>query len=148
MILSNYEIFKVLVEAGLPPGVINFVPFSSRDANVLLDHPDLAGIHFTGSYNTLVHVWKRVGANLETYRNFPRIVGETGGKDFIFMHPSADARGTAINLLRGAFEYQGQKCSACSRGVHPGEPVAGGRAHPEGGGPQGPDRPGVTTSRT
>ncbi len=119
VILSNYEIFKVLVEAGLPPGVINFVPFSSRDANVLLDHPDLAGIHFTGSYKTLVHVWKRVGANLETYRNFPRIVGETGGKDFIFMHPSADARGTAINLLRGAFEYQGQKCSACSRAYIP-----------------------------
>jgi len=119
VILSNYEIFKVLVEAGLPPGVINFVPFSSRDANVLLDHPDLAGIHFTGSYKTLVHIWKRVGANLEKYRNFPRIVGETGGKDFIFMHPSADARGTAINLLRGAFEYQGQKCSACSRAYIP-----------------------------
>ncbi|MGP8078145.1 MAG: L-glutamate gamma-semialdehyde dehydrogenase [Thermoplasmata archaeon] len=119
VILSNYEIFKVLVEAGLPAGVINFVPFSSKDANVLLDHPDLAGIHFTGSYDTLVHVWKRVGANLEKYRNFPRIVGETGGKDFIFMHPSADVRGTAINLLRGAFEYQGQKCSACSRAYIP-----------------------------
>jgi 1-pyrroline-5-carboxylate dehydrogenase len=117
--LSNYEIFKVLLEAGLPPGVINFVPFSSRDANVVLDHPDLAGIHFTGSYDTLVHVWKRVGENLEKYRNFPRIVGETGGKDFIFMHPSAGVRGTAINLLRGSFEYQGQKCSACSRAYIP-----------------------------
>jgi len=119
VILSNYEIFRVLVEAGLPAGVINFVPFSSKDANVLLDHPDLAGIHFTGSYDTLVHVWKRVGQNLEKYRNFPRIVGETGGKDFIVMHSSADVRGTAINLIRGAFEYQGQKCSACSRSYVP-----------------------------
>jgi 1-pyrroline-5-carboxylate dehydrogenase len=119
VIFSNHEIFQVLVEAGLPPGVINFVPFQSRDANTLLDHPALAGIHFTGSYDTLVHIWKRVGQNLEKYRNFPRIVGETGGKDFIFMHPSADARGTAMNLIRGAFEYQGQKCSACSRAYIP-----------------------------
>ena len=119
VIRSNWEIFRVLVEAGLPPGVINFVPFASPDANVLLDHPDLAGIHFTGSYDTLVQIWKRVGQNVERYRNFPRIVGETGGKDFIFMHPSADVRGTAINLLRGAFEYQGQKCSACSRAYVP-----------------------------
>ena len=119
MILSNYEIYRVLAEAGLPPGVINFVPFSSRDAPVLLDHPALAGIHFTGSYETLVSVWKRVGANVERYRNFPRIVGETGGKDFVVMHPSADVRGTVVNLVRGAFEYQGQKCSACSRAYVP-----------------------------
>jgi len=119
VLLSNYEIFKVLVEAGLPAGVIDFVPFSSKDANVLLDHPDLAGVHFTGSYDTLLHIWKRVGENLEKYRNFPRIVGETGGKDFIFMHPSAEVRGTAVNLIRGAFEYQGQKCSACSRAYIP-----------------------------
>ncbi|MGD0587243.1 MAG: L-glutamate gamma-semialdehyde dehydrogenase [Thermoplasmata archaeon] len=119
VILSNYEIYKVLLEAGLPPGVINFVPFPSKEAPTLLDHPALAGIHFTGSYDTLVAIWKRVGANLEKYRNFPRIVGETGGKDFIFMHPSADVRGTAMNLLRGAFEYQGQKCSACSRAYIP-----------------------------
>jgi len=119
VIFSNYEIFQVLVEAGLPPGVINFVPFQSRDSNTLLDHPALAGIHFTGSYDTLVHLWKRVGQNLEKYRNFPRIVGETGGKDFIFMHPSADVRGTTLNLIRGAFEYQGQKCSACSRAYIP-----------------------------
>ena len=119
VVFSNYEIFKVLVEAGLPPGVINFVPFPSQEAPVLLDHPALAGIHFTGSYDTLVQIWKRVGANLEKYRNFPRIVGETGGKDFIFMHPSADVRGTAMNLIRGAFEYQGQKCSACSRAYIP-----------------------------
>jgi 1-pyrroline-5-carboxylate dehydrogenase len=119
VLFSNYEIFKVLVEAGLPAGVINFVPFSSKDSNVLLDHPDLAGIHFTGSYDSLLHIWKRVGENLEKYRNFPRIVGETGGKDFIFMHPSGDVRGTAVNLIRGAFEYQGQKCSACSRAYVP-----------------------------
>jgi 1-pyrroline-5-carboxylate dehydrogenase len=119
VIVSNYEIFRTLVEAGLPPGVINFVPFQSKDANVVLDHPALAGVHFTGSYDTLVQIWKRVGANLEKYRNFPRIVGETGGKDFIFMHPSADPKGTAINLIRGAFEYQGQKCSACSRAYIP-----------------------------
>ena len=119
VMFSNYEIFKILVEAGLPAGVINFVPFSSKDANVLLDHPDLAGIHFTGSYDSLLHIWKRVGENLEKYRNFPRIVGETGGKDFIFMHPSAEVRGTAVNLIRGAFEYQGQKCSACSRAYIP-----------------------------
>jgi 1-pyrroline-5-carboxylate dehydrogenase len=119
VLLSNFEIFRILVEAGLPPGVINFVPFSSDHANVILDHPDLAGVHFTGSYATLVQIWKRIGANIDRYRNFPRIVGETGGKDFIFMHPSADARGTAINLIRGSFEYQGQKCSACSRAYIP-----------------------------
>ena len=119
VIFSNYEIFRLLVEAGLPAGVINFVPFSSRDANVVLDHPDLAGIHFTGSYASLVAIWKEIGQHLEQYRNFPRIVGEAGGKDFIFMHPSADARGTVVNLIRGAFEYQGQKCSACSRAYIP-----------------------------
>jgi 1-pyrroline-5-carboxylate dehydrogenase len=119
VIFSNHEIYKVLLEAGLPPGVINFVPFDSKHANVVLDHPALAGVHFTGSYETLVRIWKRVGENLEKYRNFPRIVGETGGKDFIVMHPSADLRGTVMNLIRGAFEYQGQKCSACSRAYIP-----------------------------
>ena len=119
VIWSNYEIFRVLEEAGLPPGVINFVPFSSADAPTVLDHPALAGVHFTGSYSTLVDIWKRVGTNLATYRNFPRIVGETGGKDFILLHPSGDVRGCAVNLLRGAFEYQGQKCSACSRAYIP-----------------------------
>jgi 1-pyrroline-5-carboxylate dehydrogenase len=119
VLFSNYEIFKVLVEAGLPAGVISFLPFSSKDAAVVLDHPELAGVHFTGSYDSLLHIWKRVGENLEKYRNFPRIVGETGGKDFIFMHPSAEVRGTVISLIRGAFEYQGQKCSACSRAYVP-----------------------------
>jgi 1-pyrroline-5-carboxylate dehydrogenase len=119
VIFSNYEIMKVIMEAGLPPGVVNFLPFSSKDANVLLDQTSLAGVHFTGSYDTLVNIWKRTGENLQKYRNFPRIIGETGGKDFIFMHPSANVRGTAINLIRGAFEYQGQKCSACSRAYIP-----------------------------
>ncbi len=119
VLLSNCEIFRVLVEAGLPPGVVNFVPFASADAKVLLEDPALAGVHFTGSYATLVDIWQRVGANLGRYRNFPRIVGETGGKDFIVLHPSGDVRGCAVNLLRGAFEYQGQKCSACSRAYIP-----------------------------
>ena len=119
VVLSNYLIFQLLVEAGIPPGVINFVPFPSRAAPVVLDHPDLAGVHFTGSYATLVQIWRRIGENLEKYRNFPRVVGETGGKDFIVMHPSADVRGTVVNLVRGAFEYQGQKCSACSRAYIP-----------------------------
>ncbi len=119
VVLSNYEIFETLVAAGLPPGVINFVPFNSKDAATVLRHPALAGVHFTGSYASLVAIWKEIGTHIESYRNFPRIVGETGGKDFIFMHPSADVRGTAINLIRGAFEYQGQKCSACSRAYVP-----------------------------
>lgn len=119
VLAANYEIFRVLEEAGLPPGVINFVPFASADAPVLLDHPDLAGIHFTGSYTTLTSLWKRVGQNIDRYRNFPRIVGETGGKDFAVLHPSADVPGAVANLVRGAFEYQGQKCSACSRAYVP-----------------------------
>jgi 1-pyrroline-5-carboxylate dehydrogenase len=119
VIFSNFEIMKILIEAGLPPGVINFVPFSSKYADIVLKHPQLAGIHFTGSYETLVKLWKVVTENLENYRNIPRIVGETGGKDFIFMHNSADTRGTVINIIRGAFGYQGQKCSAASRAYIP-----------------------------
>ncbi len=115
VLLSNYEIMRVLLEAGLPGGVINFVPFSSKYGDIVLKHPDFAGLHFTGSYETLVTLWNKIGANLENYRNFPRIVGETGGKDFIFVHNSADPRGVAINILRGGFGYQGQKCSAVSR---------------------------------
>lgn len=114
-LLSNYEIMRVLIKAGLPPGVINFVPFSSKYSDVVIGHPDFAGLHFTGSYQTLVKIWNAIGANLEKYRNFPRIVGETGGKDFIFVHSSAEPRGVAINIIRGAFGYQGQKCSAVSR---------------------------------
>jgi 1-pyrroline-5-carboxylate dehydrogenase len=113
--LANYRIMQVLIEAGLPEGVIQFVPFSGRYSDVVLDNADFAGLHFTGSYETLAQLWQRIGQNLPQYRNFPRIVGETGGKDFIFVHPSADPEIVAANALRGAFEYQGQKCSAASR---------------------------------
>jgi 1-pyrroline-5-carboxylate dehydrogenase len=115
VLLANYRIMQVLQEAGLPEGVINFVPFSHRDSEVVLQHPALAGVHFTGSYETLVQLWQHISANLPEYHNFPRIVGETGGKDFIVAHPSADVEALAANVIRGAFEYQGQKCSAASR---------------------------------
>ncbi len=115
VLLANYRIMQVLQEAGLPAGVINFVPFDRQHSDVVLGHPALAGVHFTGSYETLVHLWQRIGAGLVDYSNFPRIVGETGGKDFILAHPSADVEVLAANVMRGAFEYQGQKCSAASR---------------------------------
>lgn len=115
VLLSNYRIMQVLLEAGLPKGVINFVPFESKESDVVLQHRDFAGLHFTGSYETLVHLWNRIGANLPQYKNFPRVVGETGGKDFIFVHPSANVEVVVTNTIRGAFEYQGQKCSAASR---------------------------------
>ncbi|MDP6933788.1 MAG: aldehyde dehydrogenase family protein, partial [Myxococcota bacterium] len=107
---------ELLEEAGMPPGVINFIPGRGRDVGkVLLPHPDLAGIHFTGSTGTFQHMWSTVGANIAGYRGYPRIVGETGGKDFILAHPSADAEALAVAIARGGFEYQGQKCSAASR---------------------------------
>jgi 1-pyrroline-5-carboxylate dehydrogenase len=106
---------QILIEAGLPKGVINFVPFDSRYSDVVLTHPDFAGLHFTGSYETLIRLWNEIGKNLPNYKNFPRIVGETGGKDFVFVHASADLDAVAANTIRGAFEYQGQKCSAASR---------------------------------
>ncbi len=115
VLLANYRIMQVLLEAGLPDGVINFVPFLSKYTDVVLSHPDFAGLHFTGSYETLVQLWQRISENLPQYKNFPRIVGETGGKDFIFVHSSADVEAVVANAIRGAFEYQGQKCSAASR---------------------------------
>ena len=115
-ILANYYTYKLLEAAGLPPGVINFVPGDPVEiSNTLLDHPELAGVHFTGSTGVFNQIWHRVGQNLGTYRNYPRIVGETGGKDFIVAHPSADAQEVAVAAVRGAFEFQGQKCSAASR---------------------------------
>jgi len=111
----NYKIMEILMEAGLPAGVINFVPFSSKHSDVVLDHPDLAALSFTGSYDTLIHLWRKIGENMPSYRNFPRIVGETGGKDFIFVHPSASVAEYGASTIRGAFGYQGQKCSAASR---------------------------------
>ena len=115
-ILANYYTYKLLEAAGLPPGVINFVPGDPVEiSNILLDHPELGGVHFTGSTGVFNHIWHRVGQNLGTYRSYPRIVGETGGKDFIVVHPSADPQEVAVAAVRGAFEFQGQKCSAASR---------------------------------
>jgi 1-pyrroline-5-carboxylate dehydrogenase len=115
VILSNFMIMKNLLDSGLPDGVINFVPFRSKHANILLKHRDLAGVHFTGSSFTLKKIYGIIGANLDKYKNYPRIVGEAGGKDFIFVHRSANLENVAINIIRGAYGYQGQKCSAASR---------------------------------
>jgi 1-pyrroline-5-carboxylate dehydrogenase len=115
-VLANYYTYKLLEAAGLPPGVINFVPGDPVEiSNVLLDHPDLGGVHFTGSTGVFNSMWQRVGQNLGKYRSYPRLVGETGGKDFIVVHPSADPQEVAVAAVRGAFEFQGQKCSAASR---------------------------------
>lgn len=119
-ILSNYYLLKVLEAAGLPPGVINFVP--GRGASVgdpVFASRAFAGLHFTGSTETFQGMWKTIAGNLPRYASYPRIVGETGGKDFVFAHPSADARALVVALVRGAFEYQGQKCSAASRAYVP-----------------------------
>jgi 1-pyrroline-5-carboxylate dehydrogenase len=114
--LSAYYVMKLLDEAGLPPGVINFVPGDAAEiSDVLLSHRDLAGVHFTGSTNVFNSMWKTIGANMSRYASYPRIVGETGGKDFIVAHPSADAEALAVAIVRGGYEYQGQKCSAASR---------------------------------
>ena len=114
--LSSYYVMRLLETAGLPPGVINFLPGDAVSiSNVILDHPDLAGIHFTGSTGVFNSMWQKVGQNLGKYRGYPRLVGETGGKDFIVVHPSADPQEVAVAAVRGAFEFQGQKCSAASR---------------------------------
>ncbi|MBB5957624.1 1-pyrroline-5-carboxylate dehydrogenase [Saccharothrix tamanrassetensis] len=111
---------RLLEEAGMPPGVINLLPGDGLAVSeVALRHPDLAGIHFTGSTRTFQHLWGEVGANISGYRSYPRIVGETGGKDFVLAHPSADVDVLRTALVRGAFEYQGQKCSAASRAYIP-----------------------------
>jgi 1-pyrroline-5-carboxylate dehydrogenase len=118
--LSAHYIMKLLQAAGLPPGVINFVPGDAAEVSrVVLDHPDFAGVHFTGSTGVFNSIWSTVGQNLSKYRSYPRIVGETGGKDFVVLHPSADPQAAAVALVRGAFEYQGQKCSAASRAYIP-----------------------------
>lgn len=115
-VLSNYYLMKVFMEAGMPAGVINFIPGSgSLIGNTVLKSHHLAGIHFTGSNNTFNHLWSQVAANLPLYKSYPRLVGETGGKNFIFVHPSADPLEVSVNAIRGSFEYQGQKCSAASR---------------------------------
>jgi 1-pyrroline-5-carboxylate dehydrogenase len=113
---SAHFIMRLLVEAGLPDGVINMVQGPPPAiAEVALSRRELAGIHFTGSTDVFRSLWRTVGDRLATYKNFPRLVGETGGKDFIFVHPSADLEAAAVAIVRGAFEYQGQKCSAASR---------------------------------
>ena len=114
--LSAYYTMRLLETAGLPPGVINFLPGDPvAISNVVLDHPNLAGIHFTGSTGVFNSMWQKVGQNLGKYRGYPRLVGETGGKDFIVVHPSADPQEVAVAAVRGAYEFQGQKCSAASR---------------------------------
>jgi 1-pyrroline-5-carboxylate dehydrogenase len=114
--LSSYYIMRLLQEAGLPDGVINLVYGPPAEiANAALTSPDLAGVHFTGSTEVFQGIWKTIGNNIASYRNYPRIVGETGGKDFIVAHPTADVAAVAAAIVRGSFEYQGQKCSAASR---------------------------------
>ncbi|HTL37244.1 MAG TPA: L-glutamate gamma-semialdehyde dehydrogenase [Kofleriaceae bacterium] len=115
-LLSAWRTFQVLEEAGFPPGVINFIPgLGHQHTNILLDHPDFAGLHFTGSTDVFNMMWRRVAENLGKYKSYPRLVGETGGKDFILAHASADPKAVATAIIRGGYEYQGQKCSAASR---------------------------------
>ncbi|MHC4450945.1 MAG: L-glutamate gamma-semialdehyde dehydrogenase [Planctomycetota bacterium] len=119
-LLSNWYLYKMLEEAGLPAGVINFVPGrGSQVGGAVFASKHLGGVHFTGSTATFQHMWKTIGDNLSNYGQYPRIVGETGGKDFVVAHPSAPVTELAVGLVRGAFEFQGQKCSAASRAYIP-----------------------------
>ena len=116
-VYSAYMIMELLIEAGLPPGVINLITGDGPViGEVVFSHPDFAGLHFTGSTGVFKSLWKQIGQNIHLYKTYPRIVGETGGKDFVLAHPSASPAEVATALTRGAFEYQGQKCSAASRG--------------------------------
>jgi len=118
--LSAHYIMRLLEAAGLPPGVINMVTGDGAAVSrVALSHPDLAGIHFTGSTGTFKHLWRSVAEHIDEFRDYPRLVGETGGKDFVIVHPSAERASIVPALIRGAFEYQGQKCSAASRAYLP-----------------------------
>jgi 1-pyrroline-5-carboxylate dehydrogenase len=119
-VYSAHFVMQILKAAGLPDGVINMIPGpGSVVGDMVLTHPDLSGVHFTGSMTTLQKMWEVIGSNIRNYNQYPRIVGETGGKDFIFAHPSADVRPLVIAMVRGAFEFQGQKCSAASRAYVP-----------------------------
>src|SRR5213080_2774930 len=119
-LLASHFLMELFAEAGLPPGVINMVSGSASEiSDRVLHHPELAGIHFTGSTDVFQHMWKTVGENIDKYRTYPRLVGETGGKDFVVAHESADVTALRTALVRGAFEYQGQKCSAASRAYIP-----------------------------
>lgn len=120
LVYTPYLFMQILEEAGLPPGVINFVPGSGASVgDICLADPNLSGVHFTGSTRVFQQMWKDIGGNIERYKSYPRIVGETGGKDFVVAHPSADVDVVVTALVRGAFEYQGQKCSAASRAYLP-----------------------------
>jgi 1-pyrroline-5-carboxylate dehydrogenase len=115
-VVSNYYLMQLYKEAGLPDGVINFIPGrGSMIGKIALEDPNFAGLHFTGSTGVFNSMWKTISGNLERYKGYPRIVGETGGKDYVFMHASGDVDETAAGIVRASFEYQGQKCSACSR---------------------------------
>ncbi|HIC56453.1 MAG TPA: L-glutamate gamma-semialdehyde dehydrogenase [Acidobacteria bacterium] len=119
-VYSAYWLMELLKEAGLPDGVINMVPGSGSEiGQPAMNHPELGGVHFTGSTAVFQGMWKAVGASIASYKSYPRIVGETGGKDFVFAHASADPEALIANLIRGAYEYQGQKCSAASRAYLP-----------------------------
>ena len=119
-VLSNWLVFQILREAGLPDGVINFLPGDPEAiTKVCVDHPEFAGVHFTGSSRVFRSLFREVGERIDRYRGYPRLVGETGGKDFVVMHASADPQAVAVALVRGSFEYQGQKCSAASRAYIP-----------------------------
>ena len=118
--VSNYLLMRLMMDAGLPPGVINFIPGkASVVGEICISHSELAGIHFTGSTAVFRKMWRDVANNLESMRSYPRIVGETGGKDFIVAHPDCDRQALLVAILRGAFEFQGQKCSAASRAYVP-----------------------------
>ena len=119
-IYSANILMKILKEAGLPDGVINLIYTDGPlTGDIVFKHPQFAGVHFTGSTRVFQHIWKTIGENIHIYKSYPRIVGETGGKDFVIAHKSADAKALAVGLVRGAFEYQGQKCSAASRAYIP-----------------------------
>ena len=119
-VLSNYYFMQILMEAGLPAGVINFLPCRGSDfGKIVVSHPKMAGFHFTGSTGVFNGIWNQVGQNIANYVTYPRLVGETGGKDFIFAHKSADVEALTSALVLGSFEYQGQKCSAASRAYIP-----------------------------
>ncbi len=119
-VYSSIVIMEILEEAGLPAGVINLIYTDGPVAgDIVFKHPDFAGLHFTGSTKVFQHFWSEIGKNINNYKSYPRIVGETGGKDFVMVHPSANPKSVAVALSRGAFEYQGQKCSAASRAYIP-----------------------------
>ena len=119
-VAGSWQVMALLLEAGLPPGVINFVPGHGADVgDPVLADPRLGGVHFTGSTGTFQRIWRTIGENIASYGQYPRLVGETGGKDFVIAHPSANVEQLAVALSRGAFEYQGQKCSAASRAYVP-----------------------------